>query len=81
MLHAKNLFYIHILYTQKAVHIIFENKTNFEREAFRFRMTYLYKNICQKIIIFLIGPLTPKIKRSKPYISDRGHMQAIFRKN
>ena len=38
MLHAQNLFYIHILYTQKGVYSIFEYKTNFEREAFRFRM-------------------------------------------
>ena len=38
MLHAKNLFYIHILFTQKGVYIIFEYKKNFEREAFRFSM-------------------------------------------
>jgi len=38
MLHAQNLFYIHILYTQKGVYSIFEYKTNFEREAFRFSM-------------------------------------------
>ena len=38
MLHAQNLFYLHTLYTQKGVNIIFEYKTNFEREAFRFSM-------------------------------------------
>jgi len=38
MLHAQNLFYIHILYTQKGVYNNFEYKTNFEREAFRFSM-------------------------------------------
>ena len=38
MLHAQNLFYIHILYTQKGVYSIFEYKKNFEREAFRFSM-------------------------------------------
>ena len=38
MLHGQNLFYIHILYTQKGVYSIFEYKTNFERDAFRFSM-------------------------------------------
>ena len=38
MLHAQNFSYIHILYTQKGVYIIFEYKKNFEREAFRFSM-------------------------------------------
>ena len=38
MLHSQNLFYIHILYTQKGVYSIFEYKKNFEREAFRFSM-------------------------------------------
>jgi hypothetical protein len=38
MLHAQNLFYIHILYTQKGVYSIFEYKKNFEREAFRISM-------------------------------------------
>ena len=38
MLHAQNLFYIHILYTQKGVYSIFEYKTSFEHEAFRFSM-------------------------------------------
>jgi len=40
MLHAQNLFYIHILYTQKGVYSIFEYKKNFEREAFRFSMRF-----------------------------------------
>ena len=40
MLHSQNLFYIHILYTQKGVYSIFEYKTNFEREAFRFSMIF-----------------------------------------
>ena len=39
MLNAQNLFYIHILYTKKGVYSIFEYKTNFEREAFRFSMS------------------------------------------
>jgi len=30
MLHAQNLFYIHILYTQKGVYSIFEYKKNFD---------------------------------------------------
>jgi hypothetical protein len=38
MLHSQNLFYIHILYTQKGVYSIFEYNKNFEREAFRFSM-------------------------------------------
>ncbi len=38
VLHAQNLFYTHMLYTQKGVYSIFEYKTNFEREAFRFSM-------------------------------------------
>jgi len=29
---------VHILYTQKGVYSIFEYKTHFEREAFRFSM-------------------------------------------
>jgi len=37
MLHAQNLSYIHIL-LQKGVYSMFEYKTNFEREAFRFNM-------------------------------------------
>ena len=40
MLHGQNLFYIHILYTQKGVYSIFEYKTNFERDAFRFSMEH-----------------------------------------
>jgi len=43
MLHAQHLFYIHILYTQKGVYSIFEYKTNFEREAFRFSMLSIYQ--------------------------------------
>ena len=38
MLHTQNLSYLHLLYTQKGVYIIFEYETNFEREAFRFSM-------------------------------------------
>ena len=38
MLDAKNLFYIHIIWTQRGVYIIFEYKINFEREAFLFSM-------------------------------------------
>jgi hypothetical protein len=45
MLHGQNLFYIHILYTQKGVYSIFEYKTNFERDAFRFSMSETIKNI------------------------------------
>ena len=41
MLHAQNLSYIHILYTQKGVYIIFEYKKNFEREVFRFSMIFI----------------------------------------
>ena len=51
MLHAQNLFYIHILYTQKGVYSIFECKTNFEREAFRFSMSSL-KVLSKYVIIF-----------------------------
>jgi hypothetical protein len=40
MLHAQNLSYIHILYTQKGVYILFEYKKNFELEAFRFSMVF-----------------------------------------
>ena len=43
MLHAQNLSYIHILYTQKGVYIIFEYKKNFEREVFRFSMINTYR--------------------------------------
>ena len=43
MLHAQNLSYIHILYTQKGVYIIFEYKKNIEREAFRFSMNKVHK--------------------------------------
>ena len=43
MLHAQNLFYIHILYTQKGMYSIFEYKKNFEREAFRFSMIKIKK--------------------------------------
>jgi hypothetical protein len=43
MFHAQNLSYIHILYTQKGVYIIFEYKKNFEREAFRFSMGLVLK--------------------------------------
>jgi hypothetical protein len=39
MLHAQNFSYIHILYTQKGVYIIFEYKKNFEREAYNKRTT------------------------------------------
>ena len=38
MLHTQNVSYLHLLYTQKGVYIIFEYKTNFEPEAFRFSM-------------------------------------------
>jgi hypothetical protein len=51
MLHAQNVSHIHILYTQNGVYIIFEYKKNFEREAFRFSMTFLLhfeKNILSK---------------------------------
>ena len=33
MLHAQNLFYIHILYTQRGLYSIFEYRTNFEGEV------------------------------------------------
>jgi len=36
------LSYIHILYTQKGVYIIYEYKKNFEREAFRFSMGFFF---------------------------------------
>jgi hypothetical protein len=42
------LFYIHILYTQKGVYSIFEYKTNFERDAFRFSMYQLFTDILVK---------------------------------
>ena len=42
MLYAQNLS--NILHTQKGVYIIFEYKTNFEREAFRFGRLYLIKH-------------------------------------
>jgi hypothetical protein len=57
MLHAQNLFYIHILYTQKGVYSIFEYKKNFEREAFRFSMynSFEIKLIKKKIKMFRIA--------------------------
>ena len=56
MLHSQNLFYIHILYTQKGVYSIFEYKKNFEREAFRFSMFFVFFWGQKKIFfeIFLI---------------------------
>jgi hypothetical protein len=56
MLHAQNLFYIHRLYTQKGVYSIFEYRTNFEGEAFRFSM---------KITFW-----TPKLQTSIKHVGD-----------
>jgi hypothetical protein len=53
MLHAQNLSYIHILYTQKGVYIIFEYKKNFEREAFRFSMLCAFNDQFKQI--FFVG--------------------------
>jgi hypothetical protein len=57
MLHAQNLFYIHTPYTQKGVYSIFEYKTNFERDAFRFSM----ENLSGAIVI--------KVKQNKGVLS------------
>ena len=54
MLHAQNLSYIHILYTQKGVYIIFEYKKNFEREAFRFSM-HFYASRSRSLTLIIIN--------------------------
>ena len=76
MPYAQNLSYIHILYTQKGVYIIFEYKKNFKREAFRFSMVF---KIFRQIKHFDFSVLS-KLKLSKVKFNIPSKYVEILRK-